>query len=30
VIGGRSLARFTLPGFLAIAAGLVGGLFLMG
>lgn len=30
VIGGRALARFTLPGFLAIAAGLVGGLFLMG
>ena len=30
VIGGAALARFTLPGFLAIAAGLVGGLFLMG
>ncbi|MBK7017250.1 MAG: MgtC/SapB family protein [Sulfuritalea sp.] len=29
VIGGKALARFTLPGFLAIAAGLVGGLLLM-
>ncbi len=30
VIGGAVLARFTLPGFAAIAAGLVGGLLLMG
>jgi uncharacterized membrane protein (DUF4010 family) len=29
VIGGAALARFTLPGFAAIAAGLVGGLLLM-
>lgn len=29
VIGGATLARFTLPGFAAIAAGLVGGLLLM-
>ncbi|MBI5790191.1 MAG: MgtC/SapB family protein [Rhodocyclales bacterium] len=29
VIGGTALARFTLPGFAAIAAGLVGGLLLM-
>lgn len=29
VIGGSALARFTLPGFAAIAAGLVGGLLLM-
>jgi uncharacterized membrane protein (DUF4010 family) len=29
VIGGKALARFTLPGFLAIAVGLGGGLFLM-
>ena len=29
VIGGAALARYTLPGFAAIAAGLVGGLFLM-
>ena len=28
VIGGSALARFTLPGFAAIAAGLVGGLML--
>jgi uncharacterized membrane protein (DUF4010 family) len=29
IIGGAALARFTLPGFAAIAAGLVGGLLLM-
>ena len=29
VIGGAALARFTLPGFAAIAAGLIGGLLLM-
>jgi uncharacterized membrane protein (DUF4010 family) len=29
VIGGGALARRALPGFVAIAAGLVGGLFLM-
>jgi uncharacterized membrane protein (DUF4010 family) len=29
IIGGKALARFTLPGFLAIAVGLGGGLLLM-
>lgn len=28
-IGGKALARFTFPGFLAIATGLIGGLLLM-